>query len=614
MDVTSDISHAAHAAKRPAQTTAGESARAAFRRRWFWHVVLVAAYVAAAAPMAYYARDAINPDGVAYVQTARHWAAGRVDLAVNGWFGPLLSWLLVPAVWLGAEPFHVARALGVLYGLLFAAGAARLAAAMGGNRFRAWAFGAALLLSLRTVFAEITPDFLMTAGLTWFFALLAEILAAPPAGRTIGKAIIAGLVGGACYLAKAYALPVVLATAALTAVFRWARVRKEAGMSAGAAILRAALPPAAAMAAAAIVAAPWIIAISASFGRFTTSTAASLAARSWPAGVPVKGFYPHYAIQSPREGRIGAWENPAESKGDWPTWVGGWSFDNQAKAVLYNLKRTFVGESRRSRAGEEYVTPYLGAYDLLMTLALAWAAAMPAAIFWRRGGARRMLWLWGALAAAIYLGGYVVLYLYERFTWGLWGMQVALAAGMLSRLWTPGENAAAPGRPAKKPSGATPAARRPGRIASAILAAIVLISVGYRVAEVFRKQMTDPTSESRMGGWLRQAAAGFVGRGQGARVVSNDWHKGLYFAYWTGSTFLGQYPSPQTRGDDPGRELRPYATVAVLVFEGSSRPELSAVLAQSSGFHVQRAEDYQDARLRLVELSFGGLAGLGGDR
>jgi hypothetical protein len=582
--------------------TGPDAAREPRSLRWLWYAGLAAAYLAAAGPLAYYARDAINPDGVAYVQTARHWAAGRVDLAVNGWFSPLLSWLLVPAVWLGVEPFAAARVLGVLYGLLFAAGAVRLTAAMGGRRFSLWAFGTALLLSLRTVFAEATPDFLMTAGLTWFYALAAEMIAAPASRRMIVKAVLTGLVGGACYLAKAYALPVVLVTLALAAVFRLLTVREEAKPTSRSR-LQSAIPFAVAMGVAIVVCIPWIVAISAQFGRLTTSTAASLAARSWPAGVPMEGSYPHYAIQRPREGRIGAWENPAEAKGDWPRWHSeegvGWTFGNQMKAISYNLKMTFLGDTR----GRKFVTPYLSRFDVFMTLTIGWAAAFVLALIPRWAGSVRALWLWGCLAAAVYLGGYIVLYFYERFTWGMWGLLIAMAAGVLSRLSAP---AATPARPAgKKEKTPPPAAKSSaGWTASIVLAVVVLVSIGYRLVERIQAETSDPASESRMAAWIRQAASGFAQKDQRARIVSDDWPKGLYFAYWTGSVFLGQYPSGDTRRDDPARELRPFAPATVLVYENPDINGLAPMLAQVPGFAPRREEKYAAAGWRLVEMTF----------
>jgi hypothetical protein len=363
--------------EKPEKTEAGTlSASSAPRpaRLWIFYVAMAAAYLAAAAPLAYYSRDAINPDGIAYVQAARHYAAGQGGLAVNGWFSPLLSWLLVPSVWMGVEPFLAERALGVLYGLLFAAGAVRLTKTMGGERYAGWAFGAALLLAGRTVFVEVTPDFLLAAGLTWYFALSAEMVLGSP---TVRKAVLVGLVGGACYYAKAYALPVVLAHLAITLVVRWWAGRKQRGLA------RAAVPPAIAMGVAILICAPWIVAISAQFGRFTTNTSASLSARSWlsaKSGVPraSRTGYPHIQLQQPRAGRITVWENPAEAQGEWPAWPqeGGdnwWKYEWQT--IRYN-------------AGE--MVSALGKADRIQLLAIGAVVALLLALLARGAGERRV--------------------------------------------------------------------------------------------------------------------------------------------------------------------------------------------------------------------------------
>ena len=58
-------------------------------------------YIWAACDIVAVSLHQINPDGVAYMRLARYWAEGRLDLAVSSYWGPLLSWLLVPSAWLG---------------------------------------------------------------------------------------------------------------------------------------------------------------------------------------------------------------------------------------------------------------------------------------------------------------------------------------------------------------------------------------------------------------------------------------------------------------------------------------------------------------------------------
>ena len=67
-------------------------------------------------------RDAINPDAIAYIQTARHYLEGNTDLMVNGYWGPLLSWLVAAAMVLVDDPLLAARLAMAVSGGVFLAG------------------------------------------------------------------------------------------------------------------------------------------------------------------------------------------------------------------------------------------------------------------------------------------------------------------------------------------------------------------------------------------------------------------------------------------------------------------------------------------------------------
>ena len=43
----------------------------------------------------------LNTDAIAYMRIAEYWAAGNFELAVTGYWGPLLSLLMVPFLYLG---------------------------------------------------------------------------------------------------------------------------------------------------------------------------------------------------------------------------------------------------------------------------------------------------------------------------------------------------------------------------------------------------------------------------------------------------------------------------------------------------------------------------------
>jgi hypothetical protein len=241
------------------------------------------------------------------------------------------------------------------------------------------------------------------------------------------------------------------------------------------------------------------------------------------------------------------------------------------------------------------------------------------------------------LSAALYLGGYLLLYLYERFTWGAWGVLVALAASVLT--YAAGKPGAAAGpqsiksAPGKKrerqvlpPQAARPRAVSPravsGRSVARVLAFVTLFSIGYRLVERIWEETSNPGSESRMGAWIHGAALDFAPKLRGGSIASTDWPKGLYFSYWSGRVFLGEWDEgpyicnvldamsqkriqPQSfRVDDLGKDLRPFGAVDVLSFEQSGRYPLSKLVDGVSGFHAAGFLDDPRPGWRLAVLSF----------
>lgn len=59
-------------------------------------------------------RYQINPDATGYMQIAKRYAAGDIREAVNGYWSPLISWLLVPFVWLDIDPQLGAKILALV--------------------------------------------------------------------------------------------------------------------------------------------------------------------------------------------------------------------------------------------------------------------------------------------------------------------------------------------------------------------------------------------------------------------------------------------------------------------------------------------------------------------
>lgn len=81
----------------------------------YWHIYLtLIVFIASSLIIAYIYRNQINPDGVSYIQVARHYAELELKTAVNGYWAPLLSWLMVPFIWLQFDPLIAFRIINFL--------------------------------------------------------------------------------------------------------------------------------------------------------------------------------------------------------------------------------------------------------------------------------------------------------------------------------------------------------------------------------------------------------------------------------------------------------------------------------------------------------------------
>ena len=169
---------------------------------------LVAAFlvqIVLAAKSVWMFQEQINPDGLAYMRIAEYYLRGQSALAISGYWGPLLSWLIVPWLLVFDDPLlaaHAAMAVSAvvfLFGSVCVLRAVRLpgSAIMIGTWITAF-------LSVAWSGVVITPDVLM-AGL--FCCGTSRLLSDKWVANT-RTALGAGIILGTAYLAKAVALPV----------------------------------------------------------------------------------------------------------------------------------------------------------------------------------------------------------------------------------------------------------------------------------------------------------------------------------------------------------------------------------------------------------------------
>ncbi len=83
----------------------------------------------------------LNTDAIAYMRVAEYWSNGNLEFAVNGYWGPLLSLLMVPFLWLDIEPIIAGKLTMLISGLVFFHGSQFLARSAGSVVHGACAMG-----------------------------------------------------------------------------------------------------------------------------------------------------------------------------------------------------------------------------------------------------------------------------------------------------------------------------------------------------------------------------------------------------------------------------------------------------------------------------------------
>lgn len=244
-------------------------------------------------------RFSLTPDSVVYIRIAEYYATGQTHLAVAGYFGPLLSWLMVP--WLGfvKEPIDAARIAMILSAILFLLGSVSVLRTLRLPRVGvvcgAWLVAAA---SITWSVENISPDLLL-GGL---LCLAVGRMVSPPWLNTLSTPFIAGLLCGAAYLAKAVAFPVTfllsLGLGALWVISRRGGITQVV-RSVGITLLGFAL-----------LAGPWVLILSCKYKQPTFSISGKIAhALVGPVKIPLE--HPHFRTFDPPEpGRVTSWENP----------------------------------------------------------------------------------------------------------------------------------------------------------------------------------------------------------------------------------------------------------------------------------------------------------------
>lgn len=161
----------------------------------------------------------LNPDATSYFSIAEKYARGDFREAVNGYWGPMLSLLLVPFVWAGANMIIAGKTLALLVaiGIVITCHAYLRRLRMPQLLVVLATIALAPTLLLWSVTEPITPDLLFALLALWLVIALDVFLQKP--SRKLGGVI--GVLGASLYFTKGIGFYVFLAMMAFVALRSW---------------------------------------------------------------------------------------------------------------------------------------------------------------------------------------------------------------------------------------------------------------------------------------------------------------------------------------------------------------------------------------------------------
>ena len=358
-----------------------------------------------------YYRYQINPDGISYISIAQKYLSGDFSNIVNGYWGPVLSWLLMPFLYSGLEPLLATKLLSLLTGLVTIIALRGLS-----YRFemtesvRTVILFSAVPVVLTFALFYITPDLLLTCILLFYLAI---IFGVNYAERT-NKGILCGILGSVAYLSKSFALPFFMSHFFIMNVFHYFRSETKQTKKK---VVQNFLTGAAVFA---LISSVWIGLISHKYGELTFGGSGQAALRGVAApdgqgsAVLWQGF-----LKPPNETAVSAWEDPSYLKMPPYNPLESWSnFVHQLKVVGGNIHKTsgiFMDFSPLSIAiGIAYVLFWLQGFNI---------AKMPAEV------------LYPTLTIALTVGGYSMVLVEARYIWLLFILLMLMGAYVLARLF-----------------------------------------------------------------------------------------------------------------------------------------------------------------------------------
>ena len=334
----------------------------------------------------------INSDGIAYISIAKSYLSGNISYAINGYWSPLYSWLLMPfiAIWPGnLENVISTKILAIIIGLFTLIGIYLILNQLKFNNLLKTVILLALIpFMLYFTFNYITPDLLVVCLLLYYLNFLMD----EKYRKSKYMGLITGLLGALAFLSKSYVFFFFLIHFILTNLYYIKKFPMD-----GSTVKKNLLLG---LSVFLIISGIWAGIISEKYGMVTIGTTGSY--NYALVGPESNGHLMFYQglIEPPNEFSVSSWEDPSYFQiKKWNPIGSSHNFNHQIRIILNNICQIIL------------ISLYLLFVPLFVIL-LAFVLLLKSN---KSSIKNNLIFILGTVI--LYTGGYVIILIEERYLW-----------------------------------------------------------------------------------------------------------------------------------------------------------------------------------------------------
>ncbi|MEW6735617.1 MAG: hypothetical protein AB1489_30275 [Acidobacteriota bacterium] len=354
--------------------------------------IIILYWIAGIALLNYYQYQ-INPDGVSYISIAEKYLNGDLSNAINGYWGPLFSWLLIPFLLLNLPTVIAVKLLSLTIGLFTIIGIKRLSYRFEiTEKYRSMVIVLSVPIVLYFALSVITPDLLLTCLLIFYL----DVIFDSNYFQHSSRGILCGVIAVLAYLSKSYAFPFFIIHFLILNLLHYLRCKEKVQRTVvwqncllGFLVFF-------------ILSSFWIYCLYNKYGKLTISTAGkynhAIVAPDIPGLFPVQYLG---LLKPPNQTAASIWEDPSyiEIK-PWNPFSSSDAFLHQLRLILESSYRTLIILESFSFLSILIILLYL--YDLFRPF---------------NSSIIRSTKLYPLLTLLIYTAGLTIFHMEERYLW-----------------------------------------------------------------------------------------------------------------------------------------------------------------------------------------------------